>query len=84
MSALCHQRSGVLLVAAPRSGGVAGHGSGRGEVSTGASDSAWLLELHTTYLRPAPSASAGTGREVPAAHSHPHRPAREAGLKEEN
>lgn len=41
-------------------------------------------ELRTTYLRSAPSASAGTSRGVPAGLCHPNGAAREAGAKEEN
>ena len=37
-----------------------------------------------THLRPAPLAAAGASRGAPAGPSHPTRPAREAGSKEEN
>lgn len=83
MSALRNQRSGALQVTAPRSG-VAGDRSGRGDAFTGASAAAFLFELHTTYLRPAPRASAGTGRGVPAHATQITAPAWEAGAKEEN
>ncbi len=43
------------------------------------------LPLSTTNLRPAPQASAGTSRGVPARYATQiTRPAREAGPKEEN
>jgi hypothetical protein len=45
---------------------------------------AWLPELHTTYLRPAPGAPAGAGRGVPAHATQITPSAGEAGDKEEN
>jgi hypothetical protein len=73
--------------------GVAAHRSCREETHVGVSAAAWLLDLQKTYLRPAPRASAGTSRGVPAPSSrdagcsHATQttpPAREAGGKEEN
>jgi hypothetical protein len=76
----------ALRVTAPRQGSVARDGGAGGEVFCSEPSSAALLfELHTSYLRPAPRASAGTRRGVPAAHATQIiRPAREAGLQEEN
>jgi hypothetical protein len=75
----------ALRVTAPRHGGVARDGAGGGDACLDASSAARPFELHTSYLRSAPRASAGTRRGAPAAHATQIiRPAREAGPQEEN
>jgi hypothetical protein len=81
----------VAEVTAPRQGSVArdgGEGAGALYPTFAAA-----TDLHTTYLRPAPPASAGAGRGVPApggrigarpSATNATPPAREAGDKEEN
>jgi hypothetical protein len=62
----------ALRVTAPRQGSVARDGGAGGEVfTTAASSAAWPFELHTTYLRSAPRASAGISRGAPAARRRP-------------
>jgi hypothetical protein len=59
----------ALRVTAPRHGSVARDEGPGGEVSSRACSAGWPFELHTTYLRPAPRASAGTRRGVPPAYA---------------